>query len=237
VGRVKTIGLLGGMSWESTLEYYRIINERVRELAGGLHSARIVLYSFDFAGIESLQHENRWEDAARELTGAARRLERASADFIVICTNTMHKVADEIQVGVSIPLLHIADAAAERIVSAGIDTVGLLGTAFTMEDDFYRGRLERRHGIRVLVPDAGDRLTVHRVIYDELCVGVIRDRSREDFLDIIGRLAARGAGGVVLGCTEIPLLMRDVDTDLPLFDTTEIHAVKAAETAVDESRS
>lgn len=230
---MKTIGLLGGMSWESTVEYYRIINERIRDRMGGLHSARIVIHSFDFAEIEQLQRGDRWEDAARTLTDASRNLERAGAEILVICTNTMHKVAEEIQGGISIPLLHIADAAAARIRESGIRKVGLLGTAFTMEEDFYRGRLKRKHGIEAIAPDAEDRETVHRVIYEELCIGEIRDRSRRKFREIIGRMVSRGARGVVLGCTEIPLLVREGDADVPLFDTTEIHAVEAAEWAIE----
>lgn len=229
---MKTIGLLGGMSWESTVEYYRIINERIRERKGGLHSARVVIHSFDFAEIELLQQNGRWEDAARALTDAARGLERAGADVLVIATNTMHKVADEIENGVSIPLLHIADATAARITELGVGTVGLLGTAFTMEEDFYRDRLKRVHGIKTIVPDATDRQTVHRVIYEELCIGSIRDRSRQMFREIIGRLVSRGAEGIVLGCTEISLLVENGDADVPLFDTTEIHAVAAAEWAI-----
>lgn len=229
---MKTIGLLGGMSWESTVEYYRIINERIRDLLGGLHSARIVLYSFDFDDIEILQREDRWDDAARTLTGAARDLEGAGADLLLICTNTMHKVAEEVQSGVSIPLLHIADATAARIGASGVDTVGLLGTSFTMEENFYRGRLRDRYGIEVIVPDADDRRTVHRVIYEELCMGEVREESRTVFARIIERMVSRGARGIVLGCTEIPLLVRPEDTDAPLFDTTEIHAAAAAERAI-----
>lgn len=229
---MKTIGLIGGMSWESTSEYYRIINERVRERMGGLHSGKIVMYSFDFAEIERLQTSGRWSDAAGALIDAALLLDRAGADFIVICTNTMHKVADAVQDAVPIPVLHIADAVAERIKERGLNRVGLLGTAFTMEEDFYRARLELEHGIETIIPDEHDRETVHRVIYDELCVGEIRPQSKLSFQAIMERLVSRGAGGIVLGCTEIPLLVADLDVDVPLFDTTEIHAVKAAEIAV-----
>ncbi len=229
---MKTIGLVGGMSWESTSEYYRIINERIRERMGGLHSGKIVMYSFDFAEIERLQTSGRWIDAAGVLIDAALLLVRAGADFIVICTNTMHKVADAVQEAVPIPVLHIADAVAERIKETEVNVVGLLGTAFTMEEDFYRARLEMKHGIRTIIPDEQDRETVHRVIYDELCIGEIRPQSRLSFRAIIERLVSRGAGGIVLGCTEIPLLVAGLDVDVPLFDTTEIHAVKAADMAV-----
>jgi aspartate racemase len=229
---MKTIGLLGGMSWESTAVYYRIINERIRERMGGLHSGKIIIYSFDFAELEALQSSGRWNESAAVLVAAARLLERAGAEILLICANTMHKVADEVQGGVSIPLLHIADVVAERITEAGIGTVGLVGTAFTMEQEFYRGRLERGHGIEVIVPNARDREAVHRVIYEELCVGEIRDPSRELFREVIRRLVAEGAGGVVLGCTEIPLLVGPADVDIPLFDTTEIHAASAAAAAM-----
>jgi aspartate racemase len=229
---MKTIGLIGGMSWESTSEYYRIINERIRELMGGLHSGKIVMYSFDFAEIEQLQTSGRWSDAAGALIDAALLLGRAGADFIVICTNTMHKVADAVQNAVPIPVIHIADAVAERIKELEVNKVGLLGTAFTMEEDFYRARLAVEHGIETIIPDEDDRTTVHRVIYDELCVGEIRLQSKLSFQAIIERLVSRGAGGIVLGCTEIPLLVAGLDVDVPLFDTTEIHAAKAAEMAV-----
>ncbi len=229
---MKTIGLIGGMSWESTSEYYRIINERIRKRMGGLHSGKIVMYSFDFAEIEPLQTSGRWSDAAGALIDAALLLGRAGADFIVICTNTMHKVADAVQDAVPIPVLHIADAVAESIKELEVNMVGLLGTAFTMEEDFYRARLEMKHGIRTIIPDEQDRETIHRVIYDELCVGEIRPQSKLSFRGIMERLASRGAGGIVLGCTEIPLLVTGLDVDVPLFDTTEIHAVKAADMAV-----
>jgi aspartate racemase len=229
---MKTIGLIGGMSWESTSEYYRIINERIRELMGGLHSGKIVMYSFDFAEIEQLQTSGRWSDAAGALIDAALLLGRAGADFIVICTNTMHKVADAVQNAVPIPVIHIADAVAERIKELEVNKVGLLGTAFTMEEDFYRARLAVEHGIETIIPDEDDRTTVHRVIYDELCVGEIRLQSKLSFQAIIERLVSRGAGGILLGCTEIPLLVAGLDVDVPLFDTTEIHAAKAAEMAV-----
>jgi aspartate racemase len=221
---MKTIGLIGGMSWESSLEYYRIINETVKERLGGLHSAKCVLYSVDFAEIEVLQHAGRWDEAAREMVKAAQSLERAGADFVVLCTNTMHKLAGEIEAGVNIPLLHIADATADAVKAAGISRVGLLGTRFTMEQDFYKGRLTEKHGLDVLIPDEADRGLVHRVIYDELCLGVIKDASRSAFSEVIQRLADKGARGVILGCTEIESLVRQQDSPLPVFPTTQIHA-------------
>ena len=209
---MKVIGLLGGMSWESSAEYYRIVNQRVRDRLGGLHSARCLMWSFDFAEIEALQHAGRWDEAAGLLVEAARRLERGGADFLVLCTNTMHRMADELQAAVELPLLHIADPTAERIKAAGLRRVGLLGTAFTMEQDFYKGRLVARHGLEVLVPDARDRALVHRVIYDELVRGVVEPSSRAAYRDIIGRLVSRGAEAVILGCTEIMLLVRPEDS-------------------------
>jgi aspartate racemase len=230
---MKTIGLLGGMSWESTVPYYRIINETVNERLGQLHSARIVLYSVDFQEIERLQHAGEWQETGRILAGAAVRLESAGADLLVICTNTMHKVAPHIEKTIRIPLLHIADATADEIGKAGLKTLGLLGTRFTMEQDFYRGRLEERHGLTVLIPDQDDREVVHRVIYQELCRGKVREESRERYKAIVERLASRGAEGVILGCTEIPLLLRPQDARLPVFDTTAIHARRAADLALD----
>jgi aspartate racemase len=229
---MKTIGLLGGMSWESTLPYYRHLNEGVRERLGGLHSARLVLYSVDFHDIERLQHAGRWDEAGAILAAAARSLEAAGADFLVLCTNTMHKVAPAIEAAVRIPFLHIADATAAAIRGAGLSRVGLLATRFTMEQDFYRGRLEQRHGIDVLVPDAADREVVHRVIYDELCLGTIRDASRDHYRQIIGRLVARGAEGIILGCTEIMLLVSAADSPVPVFDTTAIYAASAVDYAL-----
>jgi aspartate racemase len=229
---MKTIGLLGGMSWESTLEYYRIINQEVKARLGGLHSARCLLYSVDFAEIEALQHQGEWLQAGAVLAEAARRLERGGADFVVLCTNTMHKVADDIQAGIGIPLLHIADATAGKIKAAGISRVGLLGTRFTMEQDFYRGRLERRHGLDVIVPQPEAREMVHRVIYDELCRGLIKDSSRAAYRGIIGELAMKGAQGIIAGCTEIELLVGDEDSPVPFFPTTRIHAVAAVELAL-----
>jgi amino-acid racemase len=229
---MKTIGLLGGMSWESTLEYYRIINQEVQGRLGGLHSARCLLYSVDFAEIEALQHQGQWAQSGDVLAEAARRLERGGADFVVLCTNTMHKVADTIQAGIGIPLLHIADATAAKIKAAGVSRVGLLGTRFTMEQDFYRGRLEQVHGLDVVVPEPQAREIVHRVIYDELCQGVIRDSSRAAYRGIIGDLVSKGAQGIIAGCTEIELLVRDEDSSVPFFPTTRIHAVAAVDRAL-----
>ena len=229
---MKTIGLLGGMSWESTLEYYRIINETVKEKRGGLHSAECILYSVDFAEIEKLQHENRWDQALDRLIQACRSIETAGADFLLICTNTMHKLAPEIQQQLSIPLLHIADPTAKKVRSAGLRTVALLGTRFTMEEDFYRGRLENPYGLKVLIPEEADREIIHRVIYDELCLGVIREASADNYTRIIGRLVNAGAEGVILGCTEIGLLVKPAAYNIPLFDTTRIHAEAAVEFAL-----
>ncbi|MCG8992616.1 aspartate/glutamate racemase family protein [Laribacter hongkongensis] len=228
---MKTLGLIGGMSWESTATYYRLLNEHAKAALGGLHSARLVLVSVDFAEVEALQACGDWDAAGALLARACRQLEAAGADAVVLCTNTMHKVAPAMQAATDLPFLHIGDATAAAIRAAGLDCVGLLGTRFTMEQDFYRARLEAR-GIRVLVPEADDRATVHRIIYDELCLGDIRPTSRTAYLDIIGRLAAAGAQGVVLGCTEIPLLVSAGDTSLPLFDTTALHARFAADFAL-----
>jgi len=235
---MKTIGLLGGMSWESTVPYYRIINQAVNERLGGLHSAKIVLYSVDFDGIERLQHAGEWEEAGDVLIDAARRLETAGADFLVLCTNTMHKLAPQIENALGIPLLHIADATAVAVREAAIDTIGLLGTRFTMEGEFYRGRLEKEHGLAVLVPGDDDRDTIHRVIYEELCHGRVLDASRERFVQIINRLVERGAEGIILGCTEIAMLTKGAPPAVPLFDTTAIHARKAVDWALaDAGRS
>ncbi len=230
---MKVIGLLGGMSWESSAEYYRIVNQRVRDRLGGLHSACCLMWSFDFAEIEALQHAGRWDEATRLLVEAAQRLERGGADFIVLCTNTMHRMAEDLQAAIGLPLLHIADPTAERIKAAGLRRVGLLGTAFTMEQEFYKGRLATRHGLDILVPDESDRALVHRVIYDELVRGVALPASRAAYRDIIARLVARGAEAVILGCTEIMLLVRPEDSPVPLFDTTTIHAEAAVELALE----
>jgi len=229
-----TIGLIGGMSWESSLEYYRLINELTKARLGGLHSAKIVMASVDFAEVEVLQRENRWDEAAQVLIEIARGIGAAGAGCVVICTNTMHKVADQVQAAVAIPLLHIADAAAERVKSAGLTRLGLLGTRFTMEDDFYVGRLVRRHGLEVIVPELSERDEVHRVIYDELCLGVTKAESKARYLQVVDGLVGRGAQGVILGCTEIGLLLRQEDSPVPLFDTTRIHAEVAVEWALGE---
>ncbi|AKJ42619.1 aspartate/glutamate racemase family protein [Pragia fontium] len=226
---MKTIGLIGGMSWESTIPYYRHINETIKQKLGGLHSAKVVLYSVDFQEIEHLQHQGDWAAAGARLADAAQRLEAAGADFLIICTNTMHKVYDLIGASVSIPLCHIADATADVIKQDGIKTVGLLGTRFTMEQDFYKGRLSENHGIKVIVPDEADREIVHRVIYQELCLGKIDAASRREFQRIMQKLASQGAEGIILGCTEIGLLVSAEDASVPLYDTAEIHAVQAAE--------
>jgi aspartate racemase len=231
--RLKTIGLLGGMSWESTVPYYRIINQVVGERLGGLHSARLVLISVDFHEIEVLQHRGRWDESGQILADAALRLEAAGAEVLVLCTNTMHRVAPAIQKAIRIPLLHIADATAAQIGAVGLERVGLLGTRFTMEQEFYRGRLEKEHGIEVLVPDGSDREAVHRVIYEELCKGVVREDSRSEYRRIISKLIGQGAQGVILGCTEIAMLIGPSDVELPLFDTAEIHARAAASWALD----
>lgn len=229
---MKLIGLLGGMSWESTQGYYRIINEEVKTALGGLHSARVLLHSVDFEPIEQRQHQGDWQGTADILIDAARSVEAGGADMLLICTNTMHKVADQICDAISIPLVHIADATADVLVKQGIKRVGLLGTAFTMEQDFYKGRLSERYGLDVLVPDQQDRQLVHDVIYQQLCLGEIRDESKREYLRIIDQLAAQGAEAVILGCTEIGLLVQQQDTATPLFDTTVIHAQRAVELAL-----
>lgn len=229
---MKTIGLIGGMSWESTIPYYRQINERIKERLGGLHSAKVALYSVDFHEIERLQHAGDWDAAGRVLADAARSLKAAGADFLVLCTNTMHKVAPAIEAAVDIPLLHIADPTAEAIRAAGVATVGLLGTRFTMEQAFYKDRLVDRFGLQVLTPSEADRQAVHRIIYEELCLGQIRDESREAYRRIIAALVEQGAEAVILGCTEISLLVGPTDAAVPLFDTTALHALHAADAAL-----
>jgi len=229
---VKTIGLIGGMSWESTASYYRLVNEQVKQQLGGLHSAKLVLYSVDFHEIEQLQATGNWPAAGVLLGQAARSLAAAGAEAVLICTNTMHKVADAVQAAVSVPLIHIADATADAVHQAGLTTVGLLGTRFTMEQPFYRDRLSHQHGLRVLVPPENDRAIVHRVIYDELCLGKILPESRTAFRRIMAALEAQGAQAIVLGCTEISLLVSAPDAKVPLFDTTELHARKAVEWAL-----
>jgi len=231
---MKTIGLLGGMSWESTETYYRIINEGVKEKLGGLHSAKICLFSVDFDEIEKLQHSGNWSETAKILGDAAQRIEAGGADFLVVCTNTMHRVAREIESSIHIPLLHIADATAEKIKTKGLRKVGLLGTKFTMEQDFYKGRLIEHHGIEVLIPNHKDGDFIHDVIYNELCLGKINKESRAAYVRIIENLADKGAQAVILGCTEIALLVQQEHTAVPLFDTTKIHAMKAVEEALSE---
>lgn len=226
---MKTIGLIGGMSWESTIPYYRHINETIKCQLGGLHSAKIVLFSVDFHEIERLQMQGDWAAAGELLAQAAQRLEAAGVDFIVICTNTMHKVYDQIVAAISIPVCHIADATADVITQQKIETVGLLGTRFTMEQDFYKARLSEQHPIKVIVPDEADRGLVHQVIYQELCLGLINNESREAFRQVMQRLVEKGAQGIILGCTEIGLLVDKSDASVPLFDTAKIHAVQAAE--------
>ncbi len=231
---MKTIGLLGGMSWESSAEYYRLVNQQVKARLGGLHSARCVLYSVDFAEIERLQQQGDWDTAGAVLAQAAHQLELAGADLLVVCTNTMHRVAAAIQERIAIPLLHIADPTAQAITQAGMRTVGLLGTRFTMEQDFYTGRLVDRYHLKVLVPDAPDRETIHRVIYDQLCLGQIVPASRAAYQAVIGGLVEMGAEGIILGCTEIGLLISDQDSPVPLFDTTRLHAAAAVDSALAE---
>ncbi|AVZ73419.1 aspartate/glutamate racemase [Streptomyces lunaelactis] len=228
---MRTIGLIGGMSWESSAEYYRLLNELVRERFGGLHSAKCILHSVDFAEIEELQAAGDWERAGEILAEAARGLQAAGADLLLICTNTMHKVAGQVEAAVSVPLLHLADATADAVRARGIRRVGLLGTAFTMEQDFYRDRLAG-HGLEVLTPDAEGRALVHRVIYEELCLGVVREESRAAYQDVIGKLVAAGAEGVVLGCTEIELLIGEKDSPVPVFPTTRLHAEAAVDAAL-----
>jgi aspartate racemase len=229
---VKTIGLIGGMSWESTVPYYRLINEEIKGRFGGLHSAKVILYSVDFHDVERLQHSGNWDEAGALLAGVAQTVEKAGADFLVLCTNTMHKVAPAIEAAVRIPLLHIADATAAEITAAGCSTVGLLGTRFTMEQGFYKDRLHLDHGLRVLTPGERDRELVHRVIYDELCLGKVIDHSRTEFRRVMAELVSQGAEAIILGCTEITLLVVQSDSAVPLFDTTRIHARKAAEWAL-----
>lgn len=229
---MKTIGLIGGMSWESSIEYYRIINETAKARLGGLHSAKSLMVTVDFAEIEKLQHEDRWEEAGQILAKCAQDLERGGADFIVLCTNTMHKLTDQITTNVNIPFLHIADATAEKIVAAGIKRIGLLGTRFTMEHDFYKGRLIHNFGLDVIVPEKDDRDIVHHVIYDELVQGKIVDASRDQYKRIMEWLVVQGAEGIILGCTEIELLVSQNDSRVPLFPTTSIHAVAAVDLAL-----
>ena len=229
---MKTMGLIGGMSWESTVQYYQIINRTVNRRLGGFHSAKCVLYSVDFAEVELLQHQGRWEDATRLMIEAARSVERAGADFLVICTNTMHKMAGDVQKQIRIPILHIADATAEKVKSQAVKKIGLLGTRFTMEEDFYRGRLQAKHGLDVLIPGAEQREVVHRIIFEELCAGIIKPSSQTIYLEVIEGLIKEGAQGIILGCTEIGLLIKQEHCRIPLFDTTVIHAEAAVDFAL-----
>lgn len=229
---MKTIGLVGGMSWESTQEYYRIANERVKARLGGFHSARIVMYSVDFDEVESRQHAGRWDDLTTLMIDAAQRVEAAGADCLLICTNTMHLMANDVQRAIGIPLLHIVDVTAKAVRARGFGKVGLLGTRFTMEKDFYKGRLAEKHGLEVLVPEEKDREVIHSILYHELCLGAVTDASKQAFRRIIAGLEARGAQGVILGCTEIPLIVKQADYALPLFDTTTLHAEAAVDFAL-----
>ena len=229
---MKTLGLIGGMTWHSTVDYYRLINEGVQARLGGMRSAALILLSVDFGPVEKMQEAGDWTGLGRLMAGAAVRLEAAGAEAVVICANTMHQLADDITAAVHIPLIHIADAAAAEVKKKGLKTVGLLGTRYTMERDFYRGRLERNHGLRVLVPDEPGRTVVHDVIYNELGRGIVRDESRQAYIDIIADLEARGAEGVILGCTEIPLLIKEKYSPVPVFDTTAIHAAAAIDFAL-----
>jgi len=229
---MKTIGLIGGMSWESSLEYYRILNQTTRDRLGGLHSAKIILFSVDFADMAAMQHENRWDDIAEILVEAAQQLQMAGASMVLVCANTMHRLADDIEAHISIPLLHIADATAEAIKAQGIQRVGLLGTKFTMEADFYRQRLAEHHGLEVIIPKAPGREAVHRIIYDELCQGRFTPESRQAVLALGQDLAEAGAAGVVLGCTELELLVGDSLATVPLFPTTRLHAEAAVKLAL-----
>jgi len=229
---MKTIGLIGGMSWESSAEYYRIINEQVKRRLGGLHSARIVMFSLNFHEVEQLQRQGRWDEATELMIDAAKRVEKAGADLILICTNTMHMMASRVESNINVPLLHIVDATAEAIKSKGLGKIGLLGTKFTMEQDFYKDRLTEEHGIEVIIPEQQDREVINEVIYDELCLGKFKDFSRQQLKTIIRKLVERGAEGIVLGCTELPLLLRKEDSSVALFDTCKLHAEKAVEIAL-----
>ena len=229
---MKTIGMIGGMSWESTAEYYRIVNQKVKERLGGLHSAKCVMFSVDFHEIETLQDQNQWDEAGRLMADAAENVEKGGADFFIICTNTMHKVADFVQQHVRIPLLHIADPTAKKIKAEAIQKIALLGTRFTMMEDFYKGKLVRDHGLEVIIPSDAEMDIIHKVIYDELCLGIINDASRDQYAEIIDHLVKKGAEGVILGCTEIGLLIKNVDSQIPVFDTTVIHAEAAVDYAL-----
>ena len=229
---MNTIGLIGGISWESTVEYYRIINETVKEKLGGFHSGEIVMYSFDFAEVEKLQHQGDWDELATMMVDAAERVKRGGAGFIVICANTMHKMADKVQESVGLPLVHIGDVTAESIKAKGMNKVGLLGTKFTMEEDFYKRRLIDKHGLDVIIPDDEERQVIHKILYDELCLGDINEVSKGAFKKAIDHLVERGAQGIILGCTEIPLIVSQEEYEIPLFDTTAIHARAAVDFAL-----
>lgn len=229
---MKTIGMIGGMSWESSLEYYRILNELAKEKLGGLSSAQCLMYSVDFGPIAELQHQNNWEELKNMMVDAGKRLEKGGADFIMICTNTMHKMADEVAAGVAIPLIHIADTTAEEIKRLGLKKVALLGTRFTMEQDFYKGRLADKHGLKVITPEGEDLEHIHRIIYKELCLGMIQEESKNEYLRIIKKLIDQGAEGIILGCTEIPLLVKQKDVTVPILDTTQLHAQAAIKFAL-----
>jgi len=229
---MKTIGLIGGMSWESSLLYYQIMNQRVNEKLGGHHSAKSLMYSVDFDEVKSLQYQGKWDEATKIMIDAAQKLESGGADFIVVCTNTMHKMAKEVEEAVTIPLLHIADATAKEMVKDGRQKVALLGTAFTMEQDFYKGRLRDKFGLEVIVPGEADRRVIHDIIYQELCLGIIHDASRQSYLRIIQELSRQGAEAIILGCTEITLLISQDDCDVPIYDTTRLHAESAVDFAL-----
>ncbi len=229
---MKVIGLIGGMSWESSLEYYRILNEIVKERLGGLHSAKCILYSVDFDEIENLQHQGKWDDLTKIMIESAKNLEKAGAEMVLICTNTMHKMANEVQKELKIPLLHIADAAAQKVKEKKLKKVGLLGTKYTMEQDFYKGRIKKKYDINVIIPDLDEREIVHDVIFNELCLGKIKKESKEQYKKIIQNLIQKGAEGIILGCTEIPLLINQEDFDVPIFDTTMIHCQAAVDHAL-----
>lgn len=229
---MKTIGLIGGMSWESSLEYYRIVNETVKEKLGGLHSCKCLMYSVDFGVIEALQHQNKWDELTKLMIEAAQNLKHGGADFIVICTNTMHKMAPEIETATGLNVLHIADFTGAAISKDQIQKVGLLGTRFTMEGDFYKKRLKDNYDIEVIIPEDADRQIIHDIIYNELCLGIIKDDSRQKYIDIINKLCANGAEGIILGCTEIPLLIKQSDVLIPVYDTTKIHAESAVDFAL-----
>ncbi len=229
---MKVLGLIGGMSWESTIPYYRMINQHVKEQLGGLHSAKIILYSVDFHEIEQLQAKGDWQTAGQVLSDAALSLKRAGAEVVVVCTNTMHKVANDIETASGLPLLHIADATAAQIKQQGINKIGLLGTRYTMEQDFYRGRLTEKYDIDVITPNSADREIINRIIYEELCLGITSETSRQEYRRIIGHLEEQGAQGIIFGCTEITLLVNAQDATVPVFDTTAIHAKAAAQYAL-----